>query len=761
MKLMKMRKESHCQPTNKVESELAISKESVSETIRWISYGPRATVVKYDAYNINGYTFRMKCHYGKVYQNSGVSVEAIDVHISKEVPTTRQAFYYGVLQEIWVLGYRFRQIPLFKCDWVNHKVGGVKRNTTLGYTLVDLNNLGHKYDASAYLALGLHVLLFKNIWRFGVATCSDDIIGVSSKGPSITSIPKEGPSSSRLSKEPITKELLAWYGYDIVEDYLPVVEKPIPKFIFKSPNLIKRYVTTWDKIEKKMGLADVNDVVKLLALIDGKRVVITEDVIRQALRLDDADGVECLPNEEILTELARMGYEKPPPKLTFYKAFFSAQWKFLIHILVQCISAKRTAWNEFSCSMASAVICLATGRKFKFSMYIFDSIYTSLTLIEKVFANMRRVGKGFSGVETSLFATMLIQPPATEEDDEVEEQPTDTSMTLLHTLMATYATLSQKVTHLKQDKVAQALEIIKIKQRMDKMLHDEEVKLAVTREKQEQDDLKRAQELQQWYDQKHENIGWNVVVEQMQEKHLDNIRKYQSLKRKPIYVAQDKKNMIVYLKNMVGYKIAHFKGMTYDQVRPIFKREYNKVQTFLKPNRDEEPTKKRVAEETLLQESFKKVRAEVEVSVSEFKVEALQVKYPLIDWEIHPEGSRSYWKIIRVGEIAQAYLSFEDMLKDFKREDLDALWRLVKEKFSTPMLTEDKEKALWVELKRLHGTFMFLEKDYPLIDAVMILMMSTKLQFDEDCEMTRDLVMKIFMEANKPKSKKSLDTSSK
>ncbi|GJR71948.1 hypothetical protein Tco_0084313 [Tanacetum coccineum] len=37
-----------------VERELAISKESVSETVRWISYGPRATVVKYDAYNING-----------------------------------------------------------------------------------------------------------------------------------------------------------------------------------------------------------------------------------------------------------------------------------------------------------------------------------------------------------------------------------------------------------------------------------------------------------------------------------------------------------------------------------------------------------------------------------------------------------------------------------------------------------------------------------------------------------------------------------
>ncbi|GJY68819.1 putative reverse transcriptase domain-containing protein [Tanacetum coccineum] len=128
-----------------VERELAISKESVSETVRWISYGPCAIVVKYDAYNINGYTFRTKCHDDKVYQNSGVSVEAIDLHISKEVAIIRQAFYYGVLQEIWVLDYHFRKIPLFKCDWVNHKAGGVKHDN-LRYTLVDLNNLGHKVD---------------------------------------------------------------------------------------------------------------------------------------------------------------------------------------------------------------------------------------------------------------------------------------------------------------------------------------------------------------------------------------------------------------------------------------------------------------------------------------------------------------------------------------------------------------------------------------------------------------------------------------
>ncbi|GJV33806.1 hypothetical protein Tco_1394206, partial [Tanacetum coccineum] len=61
------------------------------------------------------------------------------------------------------------------------------------------------------------------------------------------------------------------------------------------------------------------------------------------------------------------------------------------------------------------------------------------------------------------------------------------------------------------------------------------------------------------------------------------------------------------------------------------------------------------------------------VPVEEFRVEALQTKYPIIDWEIHTEDSRKYYKIIRVSNITEAYQSFEDMLKAFDKEDLDTL----------------------------------------------------------------------------------------
>nr|GFC70313.1 hypothetical protein [Tanacetum cinerariifolium] len=83
-----------------------------------------------------------------------------------------------------------------------------------------------------------------------------------------------------------------------------------------------------------------------------------------------------------------MGYEKPSTKLTFYKAFFSTQWKFFIHTILYSLSAKRTSWNEFSSAMASALICLSSGQ---------------------------RVGKGFSGVETPLFETMLVVRDIAEE----------------------------------------------------------------------------------------------------------------------------------------------------------------------------------------------------------------------------------------------------------------------------------------------------------------------------------------------------------
>ncbi|GJZ21719.1 hypothetical protein Tco_0558758 [Tanacetum coccineum] len=153
-----------------------------------------------------------------------------------------------------------------------------------------------------------------------------------------------------------------------------------------------------------------------------------------------------------------------------------------------------------------------------------------------------------------------------------------------------------------------------------------------------------------------------------------------------------------------------------------------------------------------------------EIPEEGMNVEALQTKYPIIDWEVYTEDSRKYWKIIRVGNYTKV---FEDMLKNFNRDDLVKLWSLVHERFTSTEPTEDKERELWVELKRLfkpddnvfygsfkergHDIFMLVEKDYPLTRALMTLMLSNKLQVDEYSVMADELLRKIFILANRPR----------
>nr|GFB77279.1 hypothetical protein [Tanacetum cinerariifolium] len=91
------------------------------------------------------------------------------------------------------------------------------------------------------------------------------------------------------------------------------------KFELNAAHLSK-FLLSGKFVVKRSG-----DVTRLQALGDKKRIVITEEVVREILQLNDDEGVICLPNDEIFAGLARMGYEKPSTKLTFYKAFFSTQ----------------------------------------------------------------------------------------------------------------------------------------------------------------------------------------------------------------------------------------------------------------------------------------------------------------------------------------------------------------------------------------------------------------------------------------------------
>nr|GEX10130.1 hypothetical protein [Tanacetum cinerariifolium] len=111
---------------------------------------------------------------------------------------------------------------------------------------------------------------------------------------------------------------------------------------------------------------------------DGKKIIVTESSVTRDLRLADEEGIDCLPNSTSFEQIALMG-------------------------------TKTTGWNEFSSTMASAIICLATNQKFNFSKFIFVSMIRNLDNVPGKILMYPRVGKGFSGRVTPLFPTMMIQ----------------------------------------------------------------------------------------------------------------------------------------------------------------------------------------------------------------------------------------------------------------------------------------------------------------------------------------------------------------
>ncbi|GJW41294.1 ribonuclease H-like domain-containing protein [Tanacetum coccineum] len=201
----------------------------------------------------------------------------------------------------------------------------------------------------------------------------------------------------------------------------------------------------------------INNVRYITAKVAGKPVTILEASIRSDLLFDDADGIDTLNNQAIFDTIQLMGYEGDLTVLTFNKAMFSPQWKFLFHTMNHCISSKSTSWDQIPTNIATAVICLATNQKYNFSKLIFDGMMRHLdakkkffmyprfilvflatqlknvlvpldhfpinALSSKVLSFMVKKGKNFSGNVTSLFDSVLLQP--TEDEGEASERPSE------------------------------------------------------------------------------------------------------------------------------------------------------------------------------------------------------------------------------------------------------------------------------------------------------------------------------------------------
>ncbi|GJZ00579.1 putative ribonuclease H-like domain-containing protein, partial [Tanacetum coccineum] len=155
----------------------------------------------------------------------------------------------------------------------------------------------------------------------------------------------------------------------------------------------------------------------ITAKVAGKPVSISEASIRSDLLFDDADGIDSLPNQAIFDAIQLMGYEGDLTVLTFNKALFSPQWRFLFHTMNHCLSSKSTSWDQIPTNIATALT--------KVPVPLDHFPINALT--SKVFSFMVKKGKHFSGKVTPLFSNMLVQP--TEDEDAGSKRPSESQPT--------------------------------------------------------------------------------------------------------------------------------------------------------------------------------------------------------------------------------------------------------------------------------------------------------------------------------------------
>nr|GEY52962.1 putative ribonuclease H-like domain-containing protein [Tanacetum cinerariifolium] len=309
---------------------------------------------------------------------------------------------------------------------------------------------------------------------------------------------------------------------------------------------------------------------------------------------------------------------------------------------------------------------------------------------------------------------------------------------------------------------------------------------------------KLQEELEKEHEEAYKKINWNAAFDHVQAKETQYIKRYHGFKKKPQSESEARKNMISYLKNTKGFKMEFFKGKT-----PIFQARFDANLKFLFKTKEEMEKKdeeiiKRI-NETPAQKAAKRrklneeaqeadnLRGRLEIVQDEDDdvfVEAIPLaqKVPVVDYQVVVIDNKPRYKIIRADDTHQLYISFTTLLKNFNREDLETLWRIVKDRFSTKKPTNfldeyllltlktmfgklDEQDPLWRNQKSVHGLalvkrwklltlcgvhviilstvqlFLLVERRYPLSRfALEQLVNVARLQVEEESEMSLELL---------------------
>nr|GEZ98288.1 hypothetical protein [Tanacetum cinerariifolium] len=230
------------------------------------------------------------------------------------------------------------------------------------------------------------------------------------------------------------------------------------------------------------------------------------------------------------------------------------------------------------------------------------------------------------------------------------------------------------------------------------------------------------EEINKEHEESYKNIEWNAALDHVQSKEPQYIKRYHEMKKKPQTESEARKNMILYLRNTEGYKMEFCKGLKYNEILPIFQAKFDANMRFLFKTREEmeaedeeiiksinETPAQKAAKRRKLHEQAKEdkdLKKQLEVVVDEdddMFIEATLIgrKVHVVDYEIVMINNKPRYKIIRVDDTHQLYINFITLLKNFNREDLEDLWRIVKARFSTSKPTNFSDDYLLSTLKTM------------------------------------------------------------
>nr|GFA19003.1 hypothetical protein [Tanacetum cinerariifolium] len=408
-----------------------------------------------------------------------------------------------------------------------------------------------------------------------------------------------------------------------------------------------------------------NDEVWIQALVDGKRVNIKESSIRRIQRLDDAEGTSCLTNTMIFKGLARMRY-----------------------ILLSLIKNIEAGVPFF---MFSRFVQLIINHQLG-DMTLHKDIFDTSSLTKKIFANMKRVGTGFFREVTLLFDNMLVQ--ALEEvgilqaDAQPIPIPTEPSPSKpqkkhkpkrKHTkepeeLMDLRTNLSNKVLDLES-------EVIDIKSTFKAKIEKLESKGRKISDinANVEINLKKVQAEAYNLDLDHQEKVLSMLdVNEEEPADVEEVLEVVTTAKLITKVATtdgvDVNNASV---QVVPFTIAEATKVTVEVPKPRKKKESSK--------REGKSLEQEIEKKQKIEQETKELKKHLRIVSDDDDVYAdatpLALKILIVDYKIHTERNRLYFKIIRVDGNHKLFMSFSTMMNNFDIEDLESFWKIVRERF--------------------------------------------------------------------------------